>query len=73
MKSQKFVVCISNSGYETSLELKKIYEVIEDSVVAAHSHVRVIDKSGEDYLFPAEFFAGIDLSPSLQAQIANVA
>jgi hypothetical protein len=47
--------------------------VIEDSVAAAHNQVRVIDESGEDYLFPAEFFAGIELSPSLQAQLANVA
>jgi len=73
MKAHKFVVCVSNSGYEASLELKKIYEVIEDSVAAVHNQIRVVDESGEDYLFPAEFFAGIELSPSLQAQLANVA
>ncbi len=73
MKTSKFVVCVTNTGYEASLEFKKIYEVVEDSVATSHSQVRVIDESGEDYLYPSEFFAGIELSPSLQAQLAEVA
>jgi len=51
-----FAVCIKNDDYEASLELRKIYEVIEDSVAAKHDMVRVIDEEGESYLYPADWF-----------------
>jgi hypothetical protein len=51
-----FAVCIDNSGYWASLELHKIYRVLPDEKAAADDLVRVIDESGEDYLFSAERF-----------------
>jgi hypothetical protein len=45
-----FAVCIRNDEYEASLELRKIYEVLEDSAAAKHNMVRIIDEEGEDYL-----------------------
>lgn len=73
MKTSKFVVCITNEGYEASLELKKIYEVVEDSVAASHDQIRVIDESGEDYLYPSSFFVSIKLPAALRAQLSEVA
>ena len=56
-----FLTLLCNAGYEVSLELRKIYEVLPDSVATRHRQLRVIDESGEDYLFPAAWFAVIEL------------
>ena len=53
----EFVVCISNKGYAASLEVRKTYRLIPDKVGAKHGLVRVVDETGEDYLFPEEYFA----------------
>jgi hypothetical protein len=58
------MICVENHGYEASLEIRKIYEIIPDKRAEQHHQVRVIDESGEDYLFPENFFASIRL-PSL--------
>jgi hypothetical protein len=73
MKTSEFVVCISNEGFEASLELKKIYEVVMDSVASSHDQTRIIDESGEDYVYPSNFFVNIDLPASLRAQLSEVA
>ena len=56
-----FVVCIRNTGYEVSLELHKIYRVIPDKDAKADGDLRIVDESGEDYLFPASLFAAIEV------------
>ena len=63
----KFLVCINNSDYPASLEQRKIYRVLPDARAAKHGLVRVIDESGEDYLYPADYFAPIKL-PQLLAR-----
>lgn len=60
-KEPKFVVCIENKNYPASLEFGKIYRVIEDEKAARHKMLRVIDESGEDYLYPEKFFVDIKL------------
>lgn len=60
-KSQAFAICIDNSGYPASLELHKIYRVIPDEEAALDGDLRVIDESGEDYLYAAKHFLLIDL------------
>jgi len=60
--SPSFAVCIDNSGYPASLELHKIYRVLPDEQAAADDMLRVIDESGEDYLFSAERFIVMDFS-----------
>lgn len=60
---KKFGVCIKNRGYPTSLETRKIYEMLADRWAAARGFVRVIDESGEDYLFPESYFFPIRLPP----------
>ena len=64
--STKFVVCLSSEGYPASLELHKIYRVVRDAAAAADGDLRVIDESGEDYLYPASFFAPIRVPTTLQ-------
>ena len=56
-----YVVCIENTGYPAALELRKIYQRLKDPIAEADGFVRVIDESGEDYLFPADLFAAIDV------------
>ena len=60
-RSKAFGVCIKNRGYAASLETRKIYELLSDSKAAARGFVRVIDESGEDYLYPEAWFVRIDL------------
>lgn len=59
MKS--YVVCIKNEGYAASLEVRKIYQVLPDAQAAEHQLVRVIDESGEDYLYPIDLFVPIEV------------
>ena len=58
-------MCVSNDDYPTSLERRKIYAVLADSDAAKHGMIRVIDESGEDYLYPKELFADIKLGARL--------
>ena len=55
--SKHFVVCIRNDGYPASLELRKLYEAVDDAFAEQHQLIRVVDESGEDYLYPASYFA----------------
>ena len=68
--AKKFVVCLDNQGYEVSLERRKLYQVLSDRQAAKHRQVRVVDESGEDYLYPESLFAAIDLPQPLRRAIA---
>jgi hypothetical protein len=59
--SRRLVICLDNSGYEVSLERRKIYVALHDAEAARHGRVRVIDESGDDYLYPEERFVEADL------------
>ena len=58
---KQFVICIRNDDYPASLEPRKIYRVIEDTDASSLNLLRVIDESGEDYLYPANYFIAIKL------------
>ncbi len=60
-QAQNYVVCIKNDGYAASLEVRKIYQLLPDAQSAEHQLVRVIDESGEDYLYPMDCFTPIEL------------
>jgi hypothetical protein len=66
---KQFVVCLKNPGYEASLERRKIYQVLPDPDAAKHKQIRVIDESGEDYLYPQAFFAPIELPQPLRRAV----
>jgi hypothetical protein len=57
----RFAICIQNEGYPASLELWKIYRVAPDEKAARHQLVRIVDESGEDYLYPESYFVPIEL------------
>ena len=59
--SPRFVICVNNSEYPASLELHKIYRVLLDEDAAKDGDLRVIDESGEDYLYPADYFVVIEV------------
>jgi hypothetical protein len=67
-----FAVCIQNTGYPASLELHKIYRVLPDEDAAAEGDLRIIDESGEDYLYPAEWFAAVELPRRVRTSLLTV-
>jgi hypothetical protein len=56
-----YMICVENRSYEASLELMKVYEVLTDREAEKHRQVRVIDESGDDYLYPERYFAALRL------------
>ena len=64
-----FLLCVSNESYEASLELRKLYEKIPDKDAERHNQVRVIDESGEDYIYPVTFFAPVRLPAETRSRI----
>jgi hypothetical protein len=66
---QEFVVCINNSNYPTSLELHKIYRVVADEEAGLEGNIRVIDESGEDYLYPSSYFVPIQVPHSVEESL----
>ncbi len=70
---QGYVVCLKNDGYPASLEVRKLYKVLPDDQAARHRLVRVVDESGEDYLYPESFFAVIELSEQVAQALALAA
>ena len=66
---KRFVLCIKNRGFEVSLEPRKLYEVLPDRDAAKHQQLRVIDESGEDYLYPEDYFREIDLPQSIRRAV----
>ena len=69
----KFAVCINNAEYPASLELHKIYRIIPDEDAAVDGDLRVIDESGEDYLYPADWFVFVQLPPAVQRSLRRAA
>jgi len=62
-------ICIDNAGYEMALERRKVYAVLPDEDAARHNYVRVVDETGEDYLFPASRFVLLTVPPDVQAAV----
>lgn len=66
-----FVVCMDNRDYPVSLELHKIYRVLPDEEAAEDGHIRVVDESGEDYLFPAKYFVAIEVPDEVRGALLH--
>ena len=71
--ASQFLICVENKGYGVSLEKRKIYIALSDSMALKHGQVRVIDESGEDYLYPKSFFLPITIPQSLRKAILKAA
>lgn len=77
MKRQKsavpqFVVCVKNTGYPASLELHKIYRVLPNRKATEAGDIRIVDESGEDYLYPAPWFAEIQIPRLVQKSLLHL-
>ena len=70
-RKPRYLICVKNEGYEASLERRKVYKALPNVKAESHGLVRVIDESGEDYLYPEEFFVPIDL-PKEEAPVFAV-
>ena len=66
---ERFVICIDNSDYPASLELHKIYTVLPDEKAAEDDFIRVVDESGEDYLYSAKRFVSVELPERVKQSI----
>lgn len=71
--AQELVICVKNDGYEASLELRKIYRVLEDADAVAHRLLRVVDESGEGYLYPRDHFIPAILPPATRRAVLATA
>ena len=67
----QFLLCIKNEGYAASLEVRKVYRSLADAGAAEHGMVRVIDESGEDYLYPQDFFLAVELPTGARKAFAH--
>ena len=68
-----YAVCVNNSEYPASLELHKIYRVIPDEDAALDGDIRVVDESGEDYLYPDEWFVLIQVPEAVEQSLLQMA
>jgi len=71
-KELKFVVCIDNRDYD-DLEIRKIYQVLPDQAASADGLLRIVDESGEDYLYPAQLFLQIELPHAIEKALLPAA
>jgi len=65
-KTARFVICINNGGYLDDLKVRTVYQLLPDESAAKSNYVRIIDETGEDYLYPANLFATINLPQALE-------
>jgi hypothetical protein len=72
-QSKQLVVCINNEGYPASLEKRKIYVALRDPAAEKHGLLRIIDESGDDYLYPKGFFRAIALPQSIKKAVLAAA
>jgi hypothetical protein len=66
MKTLGYAVCVRNAGFGASLEIRKLYPVLDDPDALANDLIRVIDESGEDYVYPASLFKRLTLPGEIQ-------
>lgn len=73
MKNSKphFALCLNNRDYPASLEVGKLYRVIEDAEAAAEGYIRVVDESGEDYAFASNRFHMVELPANIEEELVN--
>jgi len=72
-QAKQLVVCVDNDGYAVSLEKRKIYIALRDAEAAKHGMLRIIDESGDDYLYPRAFFLSIALPQAAKKAVLDAA
>lgn len=69
---RRFAVCVDNTDYAAALEVRKVYQVLPDPAAVARSYLRVIDESGEDYLYPSRMFLQVKVGPEGRKRLVKV-
>jgi hypothetical protein len=69
----QFAVCIDDGGYEDDLKVRTVYQVLPDESAARSNYLRVVDETGEDYLYPAALFVPIDLPREAEKALLSTA
>ena len=72
-EANRLVVCVNNDGYSASLEQRKIYVALRDVNAEKHGLLRIIDESGDDYLYPEAFFRAIALTSAVKKAVLAAA
>jgi hypothetical protein len=72
-QARQFVICVNNEGYRTSLERRKIYVALRDIAAEKHGLLRIVDESGDDYLYPKTFFRSIALPQAVKKAVMAAA
>lgn len=71
-RSKGLVVCVKNDGYSVSLERRKLYVALADAQASKHKQL-LVDESGEDYLYPEEYFVAVDLPQTVRRRVLQAA
>jgi hypothetical protein len=71
--AKRLFICLDNAGYEVSLERRKIYVALADTKAERSGYLRIVDESGEDYLYPAQRFVAAELPIATRRAVLHVA
>jgi hypothetical protein len=69
--NSRFVVCLVNRGYAASLVVRRLCPVLPDSIGESHDMIRIIDESGDDYLYPRKMFAAVALTRTVEKRLTT--
>lgn len=69
----QFAICINNEGYEDDLKLRMVYRILPDDSALKSDYLRVVDETGDDYLYPAPYFIAITVSQEAESALLRVA
>jgi hypothetical protein len=72
-QAKQFAICIHNGEYAGTLELRKVYEVLDDPSAAKRNYMRVIDESGEDYVYPRSWFVTVTVPEDIEQLLHELA
>ena len=71
--TSRFAICVENSAYPASLELHKVYRIIPDPQAERDGDLRILDESGEDYLYPSDYFILVELPKAVERSLLRAA
>lgn len=73
MNDSQFAICIKNDGYEDDLHVRMVYQILPDESARQSNYLRIIDETGEDYLFPATYFVKVAVPHEAEAYLTVLA
>lgn len=68
----RFAICLNNKGYEDDLKMRTVYQILPDESAARSNYVRVVDETGEDYLYPAAYFVPVEVPREVEKALLHI-